>query len=91
MGIPCSVVLSFNSATARKQRHSLARGIEKLKREILVKWDGYKKRPKVLPQGIQSLLKDSDYGTCLSVSVEDGELTITPNDAEIAARSEAFR
>jgi transposase len=90
MGIPCSVVLSFNSATARKQSHSLTRGIEKLKKEIVAKWDGYKKRPKVLPKGIQSLLKDSDYSVCLSVSLKDGELTIAPNDTEIAEREKRF-
>jgi transposase len=90
MGIPCSVVLAFNSATARKQTHSLTRGIEKLKKEIIAKWDGYKKRPKVIPQGIQSLLKSSDYGTCLNISVEDGEMIIVPNNPEIQERVKRF-
>lgn len=90
MGIPCSVVLSFNAATARKQGHSLTRGIEKLAREVRTKWDGYKKKPKVLPQGMQTLLKKSDYGPCLTLKVEDGELTIAHNRPEIEEREKRF-
>ena len=90
MGIPCSVVLTFNDATARKQRHSLTRGILKLKGEVEAKWAGYKKRPRSVPQGIQSLLKKSDYGACLNVCVRDGELIIANDDAEIEARVKRF-
>ena len=43
MGIQCAVVMTFNSATARKKEHSLHRGIEKLKTEILERWNSYKK------------------------------------------------
>jgi transposase len=90
MDIACSVVLTFNDATARKQRHSLTRGILKLKGEIEAKWATYKKRPGSVPRGIQTLLKKSDYGACLSVGVQDGELSITHNDAEIEARVKRF-
>jgi transposase len=90
MGIPCSVVLTFNDATARKNRHSLTRGILKLKGEVQAKWTAYKKRPESVPQGIQTLLKKSEYGACLNVCVQDGDLTITNNDAEIEARVKRF-
>ncbi|MHC4270641.1 MAG: IS1634 family transposase, partial [Planctomycetota bacterium] len=43
MGIECSVILTFNDASKRKQEHSLRNRIEKLKREITAKWEGYKK------------------------------------------------
>jgi hypothetical protein len=34
MGMGCAVVLTYNQATARKQTHSLQRGIDKLKRDL---------------------------------------------------------
>lgn len=90
MGILCSVVLTFNDATARKQRHSLTRGILKLKGEVEAKWAGYKKKPSSVPQGIQTLLKKSDYGACLNVCVRDGGIIIANEDAEIEARVKRF-
>lgn len=36
--IECAVVLTYNSATARKQEHSLQRGLDKLRNAITTKW-----------------------------------------------------
>lgn len=74
MGIACVVIVTFNAATQRKQAYSLSRGMEKLKREIIQKWESYKKTPRVIPQGIQSIQKKSRYGKYLKLSVEQGQI-----------------
>ena len=68
------VIVTFNAATQRKQAYSLSRGMEKLKREIIQKWESYKKTPRVIPQGIQSIQKKSRYGKYLKLSVEQGQI-----------------
>jgi transposase len=90
MGIECTVVLTFNAATKRKQEHSLSRGIEKLKTTIREKWAAYKKRPQTVPQGITAILQHSPYGKCLDISVKGGELHIEENSAEMEARKKRF-
>jgi transposase len=90
MGLPCSVVLTFNGATKRKQEHTLTRNMDKLKQDILAKWSAYKKRPDALPKGITTLLKRSEYGACLQVSFEDGSLKIEENHEEVTARKQRF-
>jgi len=53
MATECIIVLTFNSATKRKKQHSLKRGIEKLKQDIVKKWESYKKTPTAITQGIK--------------------------------------
>ena len=90
MGIKCAVVLTYRSATARKQTHSLRRGIDKLKDEMSTRWNSYKKRPAYLTKGILNMVKHSDHGSCLNVSVQNGELRIEENAREIEARKKRF-
>ena len=90
MGIACSLVLTFNEATKRKQQHSLARNIANLKRDILSKWLAYKKKPVALSRGIRTLLEKSEYASCVEVSVQNGEIHIQEKPAEIAARTKRF-
>jgi transposase len=90
MGMECAVVLTYNYATAQKQTHSLHRGIDKLKTEICARWVSYKKRPEHLTPGILNIVKQSDYASCLNISVRDGELQIQENDAEIEVRKKRF-
>lgn len=90
MGLACSVVLTFNSATKRKQEHTLARNIANLKREIFTKWAAYKKQPTFVPRGITTLLEKSEYGSCLDVSVRDGQIHIQENPNKIKARGLRF-
>jgi transposase len=90
MGMECAVVLTYNPATARKQTHSLHRGIDKLKDEIRARWDSYKKRPAHLTTGILKMVKESVHGSCLNLSVRDTELDIQENPREIELRKKRF-
>jgi len=90
MGIECAVVVTFNSATKRKKEHSLKNGIEKLKREILEKWHSYKSIPKGVTKGIETMLKESRYGSCLKVLVQEGSLRFELNELEIYDRKKRF-
>ena len=90
MGIPCAVVLTFNSATKRKQEHSLARGIERLKTDILERWNTYKRKPTTVAPGLLSIQKKSDYGRFVEVSVRDGEISFEDRTEEIEARKKRF-
>lgn len=90
MEIECVVVLTFNKRTKRKQEHSLERGIEKLKGEILKKWQSYKRPPKSITQGIKTMKEKSNYGGCLKVLVRDGRLHFDENKKEIKKRKKRF-
>lgn len=90
MGVQCSLVLTYNPATKRKKQHSLKRGIDKLKREMLAKWSGYKKPPKSLTRGLVTMKNKSRYGACFECSVEDEQLRFTENTAEIHKRESRF-
>ncbi len=85
MDIECTLVLTYNPALARKQRHSFDNGIEKLKQQIRQKWAEYKKAPARLPAGIETMRKKSRYGNYLHVSCEGGEVLFTQTP-EIADR-----
>jgi len=86
----CSIVITFNRATAAKKEHTLRRGIGKLKQEIRNKWAGYKRRPKQLTAGIITLLKKSRYGACLKVSEQQGEILIEEDREQIESRRKRF-
>jgi transposase len=90
MGIPCAVVLTFNPATKRKQAHSMARGIERLKRDLLERWNTYKRKPTTVAAGLLSIQKKSDYARCVAISVRDGEICFEDNKDEIEARKKRF-
>jgi transposase len=90
MGIPCVVVLTFSSATKRKQEHSLTRGIDKLKNEIQTKWGSYKNKPTTVPKGIITLKRNNEYGNCLDVSVVKGAIKIDELTDNIKERKKSF-
>lgn len=92
MGIECIIVLTFNSATKRKKQHSLKRGIEKLKQDIVKKWESYKKTPTAITQGIKTMKNKSRYGTCFEVSVDvrEKQLHFQENSDEIKKREKRF-
>ena len=92
MGCKCVILLTFNSATKRKQQHSLKRGIEKLKQDIAKKWNSYKKTPKAITPGIKTMKGKSSYNKCVevSVSVQDSQLYFRENDQEIKKREKRF-
>jgi transposase len=90
MGMECAVVVTYNPATARKQTHSLHRGIEKLKNELRARWASYKKRPERVTAGILHMRQESDYGSCLTLSMQDGDLDVQENLSEIEIRKKRF-
>ncbi len=90
MGMQCAVVLTYNQATARKQTHSLQRGIDKLKRDLTARWVSYKKRPEELTPGICGMHKASDYASCVRLSVQDGQLHVEENGQETESRKRRF-
>ncbi len=90
MGIECAVVLTFNDKTKRKKEHTLKNKIEKIKSEIRAKWCAYKKTPKTVPQGIKTMLEKKPYGTCLEVSIVEGQLDFKEKDEEIQTRKKRF-
>jgi transposase len=92
MGIECIIVLTFNSATKRKKQHSLKRGIEKLKQDIVKKWESYKKTPTAITQGIKTMKNKSRYGACFEVSVDvyEKQLHFQENPEEIKKREKRF-
>ena len=90
MGMPCVIIVLFNPATKRKQEHSLRRGIEKLKQALNQKWHSYKRVPKKMTQGVQSIKNKSRYGGYLTVSVNDGQLEFSENEDLINQKKRSF-
>jgi len=90
MDIECVVVLTFSASRKQKQKYSLRRGIEKLKYDIVKKWESYKKIPKSITPGINTMKKKSRYGACLKISVRDGKLHFEENEKEIKEREKRF-
>lgn len=90
MGIACVVIVMFNAATQRKQAHSLSRGIERLKQDIIKQWEGYKKTPKAITRGIQSMQKKSRYGKYLKLSVEQGQIHFEEQQQELDKKRKYF-
>jgi len=77
-GVPCVLVMTYQEALARKQRHGLEEGLKKLQLQVCQQWDRYRKRPaNAVPTGIRTLVKKSRYGKCLTVAVREGQLVFT--------------
>ena len=80
MGVQCTLVLTYNARLARKQRHSLDNGIEKLKNQIRKKWDEYKKKPAKVPAGVETLTKQSRYGRYIHIVCRQGQPLFVQTD-----------
>jgi transposase len=81
MGVPCVLVLTYNDALKRKQKHALQNALEKLKRQVQEKWNAYKRTPRTIPTGIRSLLAASRHKDCLALSLKEGKLVVTETNA----------
>lgn len=90
MDIKCVVILTFNEPRKRKQKHSLRRGIEKLKTDLIKKWESYKKLPAKITPGINTMKEKSRYGKCIKISVRDRKLHFEENEEEIIKREKRF-
>jgi hypothetical protein len=86
MGIDCALVMTYNDKLARKQEHSMQNGIKKLKQQIIVKWNEYKRKPAVMPSGILSMMKESRYGKYIEVKCEGGAPAFSNTTAVDEAR-----
>jgi len=73
MGVKCTLVLTYSEKLARKQEHSLHNGIEKLKTQIREKWAAYKRTPKKVPAGVETLRKESRYKDYLAIDCQQGQ------------------
>lgn len=71
MDIECTLVLTYSEKLARKQEHSLNNGIDKLKEQIRQKWAEYKKPPSTIPAGINTLVKESRYGSYIHITCQE--------------------
>ncbi len=85
MGINCLLVLTYNATLARKQEHSLNNGIKKLKGQVIDKWKAYKRRPKSVTPGINSLIKESRCGKYITVGYNEGTLELEFTETEAVA------
>lgn len=74
MGVECAVILTLNDATKRKKSTHSDEVLINSKTEMLAKWASYKKSPKILTPGLLTLQTKSKYGTCLTPSVQEGQL-----------------
>ena len=81
MGLRCALVLTYNEKLAVKQEHTLQNGIERLKAKVLEKWQSYKKRPRQVPAGVLTMLRQSRYGKYLRVELKGGELCFSETEA----------
>jgi transposase len=75
MGVECKLVLTYNPVLARKQEHTLATGVEKLKKAAREKIASLKRPPVSVPKSIETILKKSRYGKFIKVvAIKDGAL-----------------
>ena len=65
--------LTFTDSLYRKQKHSFYNSIEKFKTQIQNKWSEYKKTPRQVPSGIETLLKQSSHKNYLSINCVKGK------------------
>jgi transposase len=89
MGVDCALVLTYSEKLKRKQEHTLENTLQKLEKQILDKWNAYKRRPKRIPAGIASLLEQSHYKKSIALSCKRGQLTINRTD-EVQQRRRMF-
>jgi transposase len=73
MGVKCTLVLTYNEKLARKQEHALHNAIAKLKTQIREKWATYKRSPKKVPAGVETLRKESRYKDYLAIDCQQGQ------------------
>lgn len=66
MGKDCEVLVTYNPKLARKQSHTLNRGIDKLEKQLREKIESYKQKPTKMTTGLKRILKDSRYSKFFS-------------------------
>jgi len=86
MGIDCALVLTYNSGLARKQEHSMQRGIERLESKIRKRWSELKRKPKGVPASVVSIQKADRHGKLLKVQCCKGEPHFETVEAQIEQR-----
>ncbi len=86
MGNNLKLVLTYNKKLYKKQLNSLNAGIEKLKNNIIKKWNEYKRPQKEVPKGIKNILSQSHYSKYLEVKVVEGELVFSEKQEVITQK-----
>lgn len=72
MGTQCALILTYNETLARKQEHSMQRGIEKLKRKVRQRWGELKRTPKRTPKSVLSIAAKDRYGKFIKIRCRKG-------------------
>lgn len=90
MGIECVLVMSYNEKLYRKQKLKLESEIEKLKRKVEAKWSEYRHKPKSVPAGIKSLVRESRYGKYIEVRCEEGKPAFDLCSSQIGESTKRF-
>jgi transposase len=73
-GMTFKLVLSYNDILYRKNEHTFNNSIEKFKAQLNKKWFEYKKNPKKVTDGINTMLKDSKHKDYLTINCIKGAL-----------------
>ncbi len=91
LGNNCTVIVTYNEKLKRKQEHTFARGLEKIKNKALEKWNSYKRKPKqAVPKGIESILNNSQYGKYLIPKVSSKGLEFREDEKEVKKHKMRF-
>jgi transposase len=80
MKIDCKLVLTYNESLAKKQKHTITNGVQKLKKRLLERWNEYKRTPKKVPAGLLSIIKKDRYGKYLKLEYQNGKLLFLSTD-----------
>lgn len=80
MNIACKLVLTYYDPLAKKQRHTIDKGVEKLKKRVLEKWRHYKRTPQKVPAGLLSMIKKDRYGKYLQLDYLNGALLFSSTE-----------
>ena len=79
-GIDCILVMTYNASLYNKQQQTRRIGIEKLQQKIREKVMSYKRQPRNhVPKGVETMRKDSHYGSFIRVEIKDGLLIFHEN------------
>ncbi|MCD4695268.1 MAG: IS1634 family transposase [Bacteroidales bacterium] len=83
MGVKCVVIVTHNDKLYRKQEYSLKAGINKFKKKVQDKFNSYKRIPKLIPKGIESIKNADRYGLYVSLSVKEKKIIFTEFEEKI--------
>jgi len=82
-GMSFKLVLSYSDILYRKNEHTFNNCIEKFKAQVNKKWLEYKKVPNKVPDGINTMLKNSKHKDYLTISCIKGDICFEIDNLKI--------